>query len=46
MFKGNNWTGEYSDGSDKIKIAFDGESKELLIVFFEKTDEVPPCLVR
>ena len=40
------WVGKYVNGCEVIKIAYENNQRELLIVYFVNTEDDPPALVR
>lgn len=45
MFQVSAWTGIYERGKEIMKIAYSAEKKEMLILYFTKTDDNPPSLI-
>ena len=46
MFQVSDWTGIYERGKEILKIAFSAEKKEVLILYFTKSADNPPSLIR
>ena len=45
-FPTSRWIGKYVNGAEVIKVAYEQNQRELLIVYFVNTEEEPPVLVR
>ena len=45
-FPSIHWVGKYVNGCEVVKIAYEENQRELLIVYFVNTEEEPPALVR